>query len=202
MKTKFSSRRQKSSQPNTDCNRSQPMPMSEDIFLRNDLTQKPSITSSEDDSSPPSINYSCHSADLTYDENQRIQTQGRNRSILMRAFIPDGLEPGQKVKVQYPDGSKMKTEIPPRTKWVFINHHGEPRPSFMVVPVPAEPCSVFTAPPPCIATSHKEEKRESEPKLRNKVHFAEQSTSVCQCTPSLGVYDSICPYHGTGLRRS
>lgn len=91
----------------------QPMPMPEDIFLRKDMALNPSLTSTDG-----SMNSSCHSVEAPdphvtrYDE----QNQGKGQN-LMKVYISAGLEPGQAVKIRYPNGKKMRASIPPKSTW-------------------------------------------------------------------------------------
>eukprot|EP00579_Thalassiosira_antarctica_P011808 CAMPEP_0201926058 /NCGR_PEP_ID=MMETSP0903-20130614/15105_1 /ASSEMBLY_ACC=CAM_ASM_000552 /TAXON_ID=420261 /ORGANISM="Thalassiosira antarctica, Strain CCMP982" /LENGTH=178 /DNA_ID=CAMNT_0048463791 /DNA_START=139 /DNA_END=675 /DNA_ORIENTATION=- len=178
--------------------------MSEDIFLRNGKSRKPSIIS-EDESSPPSVNSSCHSIETPCSDNQDGHTQGISRQI-MRVFIADGLEPGQKVKVSYPDGSKVRVDIPPQTEWRFKSYNGKPRPFFLVSVNPNARIVVSSTPHPPIGfnghTSSQKQDQHCSTNSRKKVRFIDSSEMICQCAPSLGVYDSICPNHGTGSYHS
>lgn len=203
IKDKLTSRYQKSQQTIND-DWLQPPTMSEDIFLRNGISPKSSIIS-DDKSSPPSGNSSCHSIETSCSDNQDGHTQGKSRQTT-RVFFADGLEPGQKVIVRYPDGSKVRVDIPPESEWRVKSYNGRPRPFFLVSVNPNARIVVSSTPPPSIGFSeHKSSQKQDQhcsTNSRKKVRFIDSSEMICQCTPSLGVYDSICPYHGTGSYHS
>jgi len=102
-------------------------------------------------------------------------------------FVPAGLEPGRKVKVRYSKGTMLrKIPIPPRSEWMSKNCNGAPRPFFLVN---SSVTSIFERPA----------------KSSKNVHFPNSIDTVCLvcqgCSPSLGIYDPMCPFHGTGPMR-
>ena len=171
-------KQQKSTGAATEDGRLEPMHMPEDSFLRNEAA------SCDDDPDSPSDS-SSHSYDVVQNERE-CEARGKSKQVqVMRVFIPDGLEPGQRVKVSYPDGTKMRAEIPARSKWRFRNCNGTPKPYFFV---PVEPLvSSVTSNKPTASSGKK------------KVQFVNSragSNKPCECVPSLGVYDSACTRHG------
>mmetsp|Transcript_14731 Transcript_14731/g.26722 ORF Transcript_14731/g.26722 Transcript_14731/m.26722 type:complete len:191 (+) Transcript_14731:47-619(+) len=185
-------------------------------MIGNKLTQKPNqiyfddiwlrMDASLDDASVPSSMIT-QAAESSYLKNskrmrQSIQTEGNAKKNVI-VFILAGMEPGQKLKIHYSSGTTLRTRVPPRSKWMSKNCSGTPR-RFFLVPVPAEP--IQTLPPSDEFSQHEifcpmQEKCRRPSKSMKNVHCSNPSGTVCQCSHSLGVYDSMCPFHGSGPRR-
>ena len=124
-----------------------------------------------------------------YDATNR--NQGKSIQIV-RVFIPDGLQAGQKVTLHYLEGSnKVQTiDIPPRSTWRFENCNGEPRPFFFVPIITQDSSTVasflpyFSDKAPAHKIKVKEEAKQKPPSQSGK--------KACHCAVSLGVYDSLC----------
>lgn len=84
-----------------------PLAMPEDTFLRNGVVPDDSSLSHSLSHLPPQPNKT---------DSRRAPIEQRF-GYSMRVYVPDNLKPGDKVKVRYPDGSKLRTEIPPRSEW-------------------------------------------------------------------------------------
>mmetsp|Transcript_5060 Transcript_5060/g.9893 ORF Transcript_5060/g.9893 Transcript_5060/m.9893 type:complete len:282 (-) Transcript_5060:256-1101(-) len=200
-----------------------------------------SIVTNDGSSSPPlTIRPPSHPIENSSVDNQGRETQAKLIKIL-KVFVPQGLEPGRTVKVRHMDGSLVQTDIPPRSKWIFQNCNGEPRPFFLVsvnpagdIPIslaalstlpessqlPSSPrrnqnhpaksrkkvhnptddiaiswTAPSTLPESSQLTSCQRRKQNSPAKSRKRVHFVEPQKQVCQCIPSRGVYEYMCPYH-------
>jgi len=168
--------------------------MPEDIFLRNVGYNKLSVVILEGGSYPALINSSSSSNESSGTGEQ--DGNGERSSIKISVvFIPEGFEPGQKVKVNYPDGSNDRTVIPPRSRWSFKNCDGDPRP-FFITHKHSNNSSIHK-------TSAKQDQHQqystsstSRKKVRSINPMDNSLDVACCCLPSLGVYDSICPYHG------
>ena len=165
----------------------QPMPMHDDIFLRNEIAHKSSLTPTED-----SMDFSCQSVEAPNPPANSLYelTQGKSgkNKNLMRVFIPDGLDPGQAVNIRYPSGKKMRASIPPEAQWRSSSKHPG---QFFLVPVDEKMSK---------RGSTKEEHRCCSAKPSKNVAFpgiSHASVKSCECVLSLGVYDSYCPVHGT-----
>mmetsp|Transcript_38080 Transcript_38080/g.80183 ORF Transcript_38080/g.80183 Transcript_38080/m.80183 type:complete len:209 (-) Transcript_38080:69-695(-) len=186
IKKKLTNRHQESNNKSSINGRPKPLTPSEEFFHRKGKTSNPHIILSDKGSDPPSTNFESNSTESSMGDKQC------GIKVLI-VFIPDGFEPGQKVKVNYPDGNKARTVIPPRSKWGFKNCNGEPRPFFITNNNPSNVPS---------SREKTSAKRDQEYSLtsRKKVHFNDRF--VCQCSPSLGVFDSICPHHGSVSRQS
>ena len=128
-----------------------------------------------------------------YDATNR--NQGKSIQIV-RVFIPDGLQAGQKVKLHYLEGSnKVQTiDIPPRSTWRFENCNGEPRP-FFFVPIITQDSSTVASHSSTSPTKPRRTESKSK-KKQNKSHPAKSGKKACHCAVSIGVYDSFCPHHG------
>ena len=74
---------------------------------------------------------SCDSFRNSGAESEVAQAQG-NRLPIMKVYVPDGFDPGRKLKVRGPDGRKVRMAVPPRSLWSFQNCGGEPRPYFLI----------------------------------------------------------------------
>mmetsp|Transcript_12939 Transcript_12939/g.27477 ORF Transcript_12939/g.27477 Transcript_12939/m.27477 type:complete len:170 (-) Transcript_12939:464-973(-) len=109
----------------------EPPTMPEDIFLRKGIKHYwPAIP--DNGSNIPFIRSSSHSSTSTgssWVDNQDDQYHRSSRQVLV-VFIPDGLKPGEKVRVSYPDGRIVQATVPPRSQWGFQNRNGKPRPFF------------------------------------------------------------------------
>mmetsp|Transcript_30263 Transcript_30263/g.54802 ORF Transcript_30263/g.54802 Transcript_30263/m.54802 type:complete len:195 (-) Transcript_30263:215-799(-) len=158
--------------------------MPEDAFLkRNGVAYNSSVIPIDDTSVPP-----CQPAESSYLLNnskrlhQTRQTRGKKCKENMRVFIPPGLEPAQRVKVRYPNGTTLRMVVPPRSKWLYKNCNGSIR-SFFVVPVPADDPAQTTL-QPASQYSHHSHSRRTQDKCRRptksikKVHFSTQSDTV------------------------
>ena len=185
-------------------------------MIGNKLTQKPTEMYvdddwlrrdvSLDDASVPSsmITQAAESSYLNNSKRirQSIQTESNTRKNVI-VFILAGMEPGQKLKIRYSSGTTLRTRVPPRSKWMSKNCSGTPR-RFFLVPVPAEPIQTI---PLSDAFSYHEifclmqEKCRRPAKSMKNVHCSDPSETVCQCSHSVGVFDSMCPFHGNGQRR-
>ena len=150
----------------------QPVPTPEDVLLRNEKSCRPLVNNGKE-----SLSTSSNRPSFTEDQN----------IAPCKVFISDGLEPGQKVRVRLPCGAKMQTVVPDKSTWKFKNCSGRPRPYFIVSVHPSDRKLIRS--------------KEHSSQSRKKVQFAEPTrlASACQCIPSLGVYDSICPIHGIAL---
>ena len=181
--------------------------MPEDVFLtRNGVACNSSVVPIDDEPIDDASVPPCQPAESSYLLNntkrlhQTRQTQGKKCKENMRVFIPPGLEPSRRVKVRYPNGTTIRTVVPPRSKWQCKDCNGSIR-SFFVVPVPADDPAQTTL-QPASQYSHHSHSRRTQDKCRRptksikKVHFSTQSDTVCQYSllpPSLGVNDSMCP---------
>lgn len=200
IKKRFTGRQQKS-RKTSDHDWLQPHTLSEDIFPRKGIPRESSITSADNGSSPPSLNSFHRVTDIFFADDGCGQPQGKDRRLIRGlAFVPDGFGPGQKVKLRYSDGNKVEADIPPRSEWQFMNCNGEPRPFFLIrVDQNGRSVVLRSSHPPMkfsLHTSSPKREQNRSAKSRKKVHFIESSQMDCQCAPSLGVHDSICPYHG------
>mmetsp|Transcript_13178 Transcript_13178/g.27969 ORF Transcript_13178/g.27969 Transcript_13178/m.27969 type:complete len:177 (+) Transcript_13178:1-531(+) len=171
--------------------------MSEDIFLIKGTKRSWPILP-EDGLGTPSMCSSSHSStssesccvDILDDQYHRS-----NKQVFL-VLIPDGIEPDEKMKVSYPNGRMTPAVVPPRSQWGFKNRNGEPRPFFIV----SYSSSVHPT-PPLIGLSRRKARQERDQahpsNSAKKVHSDDKLDTTCQCSLSLGVYDSMCPYHGT-----
>lgn len=89
-------------------------------------------------SSPAPVSVSHNSAETFCPNNQYIPKTQSNSRYFMKVFVPDKFEPGEKINVHVPGGTKVQTCIPPRSEWSFHNCNGEPRPFFLF---PVEPAA-------------------------------------------------------------
>jgi len=112
----------------------------EDVFLKvNGAACIPCIVPFDEDCVPP-YPQSAERSDLKNKSkqlHQNCQTRGEKSKEMMRVFIPPELEPAQRVKVRYPNGTTLRTVVPPRSKWLYKTCNGRIR-SFFVVPIPPD----------------------------------------------------------------
>mmetsp|Transcript_15582 Transcript_15582/g.33752 ORF Transcript_15582/g.33752 Transcript_15582/m.33752 type:complete len:223 (-) Transcript_15582:91-759(-) len=198
--------------------RLQSMPMDEDLVPRKFTPHSPipvpewfyfspgdeiaykSAIISDDESVCPSMipprpsEQSCSYSNVSK-HNQRQEKSTREKIGL---FIPAGMKPGQRVKVRYSNGTKLRTIIPPRSKWMAKNCNGTLR-SFFLVPV--DPCATNVSETQTSSIAFGEGENMFPAKSVKKVRFSTQSCTVCQCTPSMSRYDPMCPFHGTDTMR-
>mmetsp|Transcript_27189 Transcript_27189/g.46320 ORF Transcript_27189/g.46320 Transcript_27189/m.46320 type:complete len:210 (+) Transcript_27189:46-675(+) len=196
-KKNLSRRQQDSQQTVIDHDELRPSIFNRENFLTNGAHREAS-TISDDGSDPPSRSPSSNSSTSTethFKDNEGGRVRQRSNRVMI-AFIRDGLEPGRKVRLNYPGGGSIETVIPPRSQWGFKNINGEPRPFFQ----PSDKTfASSTSPSKEFSNDKSSSKQDQRHPSISAMNASDNCTSkmICLCSPTLGVYDSTCPQHGT-----
>lgn len=141
-------------------------------------------------------------------KHKKQNEHSRSTSVEAKGvFVPEGVQPSQKVKIRFPNGTTRVTTVPDQSKWMAKKSgNGASRPFFLAfMPTKSESASFVSRElhPSEELSQYRNASPSMQPKpkrpskLKEKVRFSTPLGTVCQCSPSLGFYDSMCPCHGT-----
>ncbi len=103
-----------------------PVPMPEDVLLRNERSRRSLVIPINNNEESPYI----ASNRPSFQEDQNVAP--------CKVFISDGVKPGQTVRVKLPCGAKVQAVVPAESTWKYKNCSGIPRPHFIVSVDPSD----------------------------------------------------------------